>query len=258
MCDMRHDARLDLRLPRPCAREKAAGSGAEMMEGRLDDPSPAAPKKAPPVGEAGPVTWGAERRGPPPATHAIQSAGHGSPDCHQKFWMCLSSNGAKRTAYRGFACRGRQHHQHRTGCKFHMSPNGRRDIIAGLASVERSHFLDNRRREFAFIQRAGRYGNIKPCARSRYEAAFCALSQINLRFRRAPVVRSGDLLPPSPPAEKAPAKLWRAILQSASQLASLLDSRSDMPFARLFPFGVIKQQVSGASFSEISSHALLG
>jgi hypothetical protein len=107
MCDMRHDARLDLRLPRPCAREKAAGSGAEMMEGRLDDPSPAAPKKAPPVGEAGPVTWGAERRGPPPATHAIQSAGHGSPDCHQKFWMCLSSNGANRTAYRGFACTGR-------------------------------------------------------------------------------------------------------------------------------------------------------
>jgi hypothetical protein len=41
-------------------------------------------------------------------------------------------------------------------------------------------------------------------------------------------------------------------------LASLLDSRSDMPFARLFPFGVIKQQGSGASFSEISSHALLG
>jgi hypothetical protein len=69
---------------------------------------------------------------------------------------------------------------------------------------------------------------------------------------------SGDFLPPSPPAEKAPAKLWRAILQSASQLASLLDSRSDMPFARLFPFGVIKQQGSGASFSEISSHALLG
>jgi hypothetical protein len=31
-----------------------------------------------------------------------------------------------------------------------------------------------------------------------------------------------------------------------------------MPFARLFPFGVIKQQGSGASFSEISSHALLG
>jgi hypothetical protein len=54
------------------------------------------------------------------------------------------------------------------------------------------------------------------------------------------------------------AKLWRAILQSASQLASLLDSRLDMPFARLFPFGVIKQQGSGASFSEISSHALLG
>jgi hypothetical protein len=26
-----------------------------------------------------------------------------------------------------------------------------------------------------------------------------------------------------------------------------------MPFARLFPFGVIKQQGSGASFSEISS-----
>ena len=69
---------------------------------------------------------------------------------------------------------------------------------------------------------------------------------------------SGDFLSPSPPAEKAPAKLWRAILQSASQLASLLDSRSDMPFARLFPFGVIKQQGSGASFSEISSHALLG
>jgi hypothetical protein len=43
-------------------------------------------------------------------------------------------------------------------------------------------------------------------------------------------------------------------LQSASQLASLLDSRLDMPFARLFPFGVIKQQGSGASFSEISSH----
>jgi hypothetical protein len=39
-------------------------------------------------------------------------------------------------------------------------------------------------------------------------------------------------------------------LQSASQLASLLDSRSDMPFARLFPFRVITQQGSGASFSE--------
>jgi hypothetical protein len=78
--------------------------------------------------------------------------------------------------------------------------------------------------------------------------------------RRERIARkcSGGLLPPSPPAEKAPAKLWRAILQSASQLASLLDSRSDMPFARLFPFGVIKQQGSGASFSEISSHALLG
>ena len=70
--------------------------------------------------------------------------------------------------------------------------------------------------------------------------------------------RKRDLLSPLPPTEKAPAKLWRAILQSASQLASLLDSRSDMPFARLFPFGVIKQQGSGASFSEISSHALLG
>jgi hypothetical protein len=69
---------------------------------------------------------------------------------------------------------------------------------------------------------------------------------------------SGDFLPPSPPTERAPAKLWRAILQSASQLASLLDSRSGMPFARLFPFGVIEEQGSGASFSEISSHALLG
>jgi hypothetical protein len=76
--------------PAHAPEKKPAGSGAEMMEGRLDDPSPAAPKKAPPVGEAGPVTWSAERRGPPPATHAIQSAGHGSPDCHQKFWMCLS------------------------------------------------------------------------------------------------------------------------------------------------------------------------
>jgi hypothetical protein len=47
-------------------------------------------------------------------------------------------------------------------------------------------------------------------------------------------------------------------LQSASQLASLLDPRSDMPFARLFPFGIIKQQGSGASFSEISSHVFAG
>jgi hypothetical protein len=56
------------------------------------------------------------------------------------------------------------------------------------------------------IQRAGRYGNIKPCVRSRYEAAFCAISQINLRFRRAPVGRSGDFLTPSPPAEKGTAR----------------------------------------------------
>src|SRR5262249_21898794 len=43
-----------------------------------------APKKAPPVGEAGPVTWGAERRGPPPTTPALPVGGARSPCRPQK------------------------------------------------------------------------------------------------------------------------------------------------------------------------------
>jgi hypothetical protein len=57
-----------------------------------------------------------------------------------------------RVRFRYRDCRGRQHHQHRTGWKFHMSPNGRRDIIAGLAVSDNSHFLDDRRREFALFR----------------------------------------------------------------------------------------------------------
>jgi hypothetical protein len=58
-------------------------------------------------------------------------------------------------------------------------------------------------------------------------------------------------MPLSPPPRRHPAKLWRAILQSAPQLASLLDSRSDMPFARLFHF------LSASSSSKEAARASL-
>jgi hypothetical protein len=83
MCDMRHDARLDLRLPRPCAKEGPAcwGSGASYLG------------------------CGKARAASRNTRNPVRGARF--PDCHQKFWMCLSSNGANRTAYRGFACTGR-------------------------------------------------------------------------------------------------------------------------------------------------------
>src|ERR1700757_5156343 len=81
-------------------------------------------------------------------------------------------------------------------------PQWPRDIIAGLASVEKSHFLDDRRREFALFRELAATAISSP-ARGVAMRPPSALSVRSLRFRRAPVGLSGDLLSPSPPAEKA-------------------------------------------------------
>src|SRR5262249_5235379 len=83
--------------------------------GRQATGCPLGPPPAPPMrqrrprllGKRGQLLGVRKGEGRLPQHTQSQSAGHGSPDCHQKFWMCLSSNGANRTAYRGFACTGR-------------------------------------------------------------------------------------------------------------------------------------------------------
>src|SRR5215510_4319976 len=77
--------------------------------------------------------------------------------------------------------------------------------LQGWPVSDNSHFLDDRRREFALFRELAATAISSP-ARGVAMRPPSALSVRSLRFRRAPVGRSGDFLPPSPPAEKATAR----------------------------------------------------